>query len=435
MKLISRVELTKALPAQSVPSTLGGMGDPSLQNLSWLNVMSEDKEGLSAKAKGNSFRSGKSLDDMIGSRRAPIFPRPYQSSKKDTDNKAHPFATTSVKTDSSSANNLPPRVPQAAADKRQPVSKPFILPPSAVAKNSNTPPSSIANRISNWENRSSVKNPASVAPLNSPGKIAKYSSEKSRNPPAVNGFGNVSKMGGKFTPSDTLRINWTQESQQDNRHESICSNEGDYIRNWIPSGTQSEYQNVFDKPNSMVTDPKPTIVDQKPFPLATGAAPNQTKQLTSYENVLLGDTNTSDPYEIINYMPTTAQPVKPHPPTRKQMIPLSSAKAAKLNHDYVNVDIPSDPEPGPPPVPLKKKKPPVKTVVVNDQSDDSELDEEEGNESQYENWSFLNPREGDQNMTASELEAYVKSRKLQGLKAEYFKIRNKPEPSEMNICK
>ena len=419
-----------------MPSTLGGTGDASLQNLSWLNVMSEGKEELSAKAKRNSFRSGRSLDDMMD-RRAPIFPRPYQGSKKDTDNKAHPFATTTSKTDSSSANNFPARGAQAAADKRQPVLKPFILPPSAAGKSSNKPPSSIASRISNWENRNSVKNSSPDALLNGPGKIAK------QNSPAVNGFENVSKMGGKFAPSDTLKINWKQEYKQDNRHESVCSNDGDYIGNWIPSGTQSEYQNVvIDKPNSaiidpkpMIIDPKPSIIDQKPVSLATGAVPNQTKQPTSYENVLLADNNTNDPYEVINYLPTTAQPVKPHPPTKKPMIPSSSAKPLKLNHDYVNVDIPSDPEPGPPPVPLKKKKPPVKTVVANDQSDDSELDEEEGNESQYENWSFLNPREGDQNMTASELDAYVKSRKLQGLKAEYFKIRNKPDPSEMNICR
>lgn len=402
--------------------------------------MSEDKKELSAKAKDNNFQS-KSYDDMMG-RRAPIFPRPYQNSKKDTDNRAHPFATTTAKTDSSSANNFPARAGQAAADKRQPVSKPFILPPSAAGKNSNGPPSSIASRISKWENRSSVKNSSSDSLLNASDKIAKHSaSEKSQNSPAVNGFGNVSKMGGKFTqlaPSETLRINWRQECKQDNRHESICSNEGDYIRNWIPGRTQSEYQNVvIDEPNSTIIDPKPSIIDQKPFSLSTGAVPNQTKQPNSYENVLVADDNSSNPYEVINYLPTTAQPVnyKPHPPTRRPMMPLSSAKAPKLNHDYVNVDIPSDLEPGPPPVPSKKKKPPVKTTVANDQSDDSELDEEEGNESQYENWSFLNPREGDQNMTASELEAYVKSRKLQGLKAEYFKIRNKPNPSEMNICR
>ena len=425
-----------------MPSTLGGTGDASLQNLSWLNVMSEDKEELSTKVKRNSFQSSKSFDDMTG-RRAPIFPRPYQSTKKDADSKAHPFATTTAQTDSLSVNNFPARMAQAAADKRQPTAKQFILPPSAAAKNSNIPPSSVANKISNWEIRNSVKNPSSDALLNGSGKIAKQSSDKGQNPPAVNGLGNVSKMAGRFAPSETLKINWRQECRQDNRHESVCSNDGDYVRDWIPSGTRSEYQNVvIDKPHSMIIDqkpmiidPKPTIVDQKPFSLSTGAVPNQTKQPTSYENVSPANDNSSNPYEVVNYQPATAQPVKPHPPTKRPMIPSGSAKVRTLNHSYVNVDIPSDLEPGPPPVPLKKKKPPVKTVVGNDQSDDSELDEEEGNESQYENWSFLNPREGDQNMTISELEAYVKSRKLQGLKAEYFKIRNKPDPSEMNICR
>ena len=405
------------------------MDHGSLQNLSWLNVMSEDKEESSAKAKGNSFQSGKSFDDMMG-RRVPIFPRPYQNPKKDTNSKAHPFATTTAKTElSSSVNIFPACMAQAAADKRQPISKPFIPPPYAAVKNSNAPPSSssIASRISNWETKSSMKKPSSDVPFNS------SSSDKRQNSAAVNGSGNVSNMAaGRFAqlaPSETLKINWKQDCKLDNRHESICSNDGDYIRDWIPSGTQSKYENVvIDKPNS-------TIIDPKPFSLATGAVPNQTKQPAPYENPVPADNSNSNPYEVVNYLPTAAQPVKPHPPSRKSMIASSSAKAPKLSHSYVNVDIPSDLEPGPPPVPLKKKRPPVKAAVVNDQSDDSELDEEEGNESQYENWSFLNPREGDQYMTVSELEVYVKSRKLQGLKAEYFKIRNKPDESEMNICR
>ena len=231
---------------------------------------------------------------------------------------------------------------------------------------------------------------------------------------ALNGSDTVSKMTSQFTqltPSDSLKINW--------RGDSVCSNDGDYIMNWISGGPLPEYENV-----SIDNQPKSTATDHKPFAPAVPRAHETPSQGSNHA------------YEIVSYQPTAAHPVRPNPSNRKPLVASSSARAQKLTHSYVNVDIPSDPEPAPPPVPLKKKKPPVKAVaVVNDQSDDSELDEEEGNELQYENWSFLNPGEGDQNMTISELDAYVKSRKLQGLKAEYFKIRNKPEQSEMKICK
>lgn len=405
---MSRVELTKALPAQSVPSTLGGVGDASsLQNLSWLNVMSDDKQS-SAEAKRSAFQPSKSFDDMGLGKRHPILPRIYPSVKKDSDGKAHPFATATGKTESSSISSSSVRA-TSAADKRHPISKPLILPPSSAVKNSNAP-KGVASIISSWEGRSSVKQPSFDKPFNSSGKMGKQFSDKGHDTAAVNG-GNMAGSFTQLTPSDSMRISWKQQ-------DSLCSNDGDYVKNWLSAGAPSEYENVvIDKPNSSITD-------HIPFPVAVRSQP---KQPTIQE--------TGNPYEIVNYQPTTAHPVKPNPPNRKPMVASSSAKEPKLAHGYVNVEIPSDPEPLPPPVPSKKKRPPVKTAVVNDQSDDSELDEEEGNELQYENWSFLNPHEGDQNMTISELDVYVKSRKLQGLKAEYFKIRNKPELSEMKICK
>ena len=414
--MVSRIELTKLLPAQSVPSTLGGTGDGSLQNLNWLNVMAEGKQERPTKVH-NSFQSVKSLDEMTD-KRAPILPRAYQNPKKDPETKTHPFATTTSKGDQSGVS--PARSAQAVADKRQPVSRPFIPPPVSALKNSNAPASSIANRISNWEGRSSVNKPPSERPVNGPSKITKQSSDKSLNSFKA-GSSNTSKMDAdklaQFTPSDTLKINWTPDHRD--RQESVCSIEGDYVKDWISGRTQSEYQNVdIDK------------LSCTPFPLPGGAL-NQTKQPARHEKFSLPDNSSNDAYEIVNYGATAGQLIKPYAPNRRPIV----AKTLKPNHDYVNVDIPSDPEPAPPPLPSKKKKPPIKATVVNDQSDDSELDEEEGNEAQYENWSFLNPHEGDQNMTISELDSYVKSRKLQGLKAEYFKIRNKPDPSEMKICR
>ena len=417
--MVSRIELTKLLPAQSVPSTLGGTEDGSLQNLNWLNVMAEGKQGPPTKVR-NSFQSGKLLDETTD-KRVPIVPRGYQNPKKNSETKAHPFATaTTSKTDKSSVS--PARSAQAAVDKRQQVSKPFIPPPVSVSKNNNALASSIASRISNWEGRSFVNKPPSDKPVNGPSKITKQSSNISQNSSKANGSGNTSKITAdrvaQFSPSETLRINWTPDHRD--RQKSVCSIEGDYIKDWISGKPQPEYQNVD--------------IDKLKSPLP-GNAPNQTKQPARHEKFSLPDNSSNGAYEIINYGATAKPLVKPHAPNRRPMV-VGSAKTLKLNHDYVNVDIPSDPEPPPPPpVPSKKKKPPIKATVVNDQSDDSELDEEEGNEAQYENWSFLNPHEGDQNMTISELDAYVKSRKLQGLKAEYFKIRNKPDSSEMNICR
>ena len=413
---MSRVELTKAFPAQSVPSTLGGLGDvDSLQNLSWLNIMSEDKQS-SAEAKRNPLLPIKSFDDMESGKRVPILPRAYQSTKKDSGSKAHPFATTAAKAESSNVGNSSVQGVPVVSKKPPKSPKPLVPPPYAV-KNDNASSSSkgIANMISNWEGRSSLKKQSSDKPL-------KNSAKNGSDNAAVNGsFGNVSKVADNFTqltPSDSLKINWKQK-------DSLYSNDGDYIKNWISAGGPSEYENVvIDKPN-------PTATNHKPFSSAAGSAHSQPKQPATQK----AQNNSSGEYEVISYQPTTAHPVKPNPPNRKPIVVSGSAKSLKLSHSYVNVDIPSDPEPLPPPVPLKKKRPLVKTAVANDQSDDSDLDEKEGNEMQYENWSFLNPREGDQNMTITELESYVKSRKLQGLKAEYFKIRNKPDPSEMKICK
>lgn len=425
IKIVSRVELTKALPAQSVPTTLGGSGDASgLQNLSWLNVMSSDKHSP-AEAKPSALQPGKSVDDIGLGKRPPILPRAFQNTKKGSDNKAHPFATTAAKTESSSAGNTPVRMP-TVSDKRQPVSKPSIPPPFSGVKNGNVSSASnkgIASIISNWEGRASVKQSSSDKSFNSSSKMGKQPSDKSQDDAVMNG--SVSKMAANFTqltPSGSLKIRWGNQ-------DSLCSNDGDYIKNWIPTHPPSDYENVaMDTPsgyeNVVIDKPNFTTADHKPFSLAVGVGQSQTKQPKTYDS--------NNAYEIVNYQPTTAHPVKPTLSNRK---PLPASSPAKLAHDYVNVEIPSDPEPLPPPVPSKKKRPPAKAAVVNDQSDDSELDEEEGNELRYENWSFMNPREGDQNMTISELDAYVKSRKQQGLKAEYFKIRNKPEESEMNICK
>ena len=417
---MSRVELTKALPAQSVPSTLGGPGDASaLQNLSWLNIMSEDKHS-SAEAK-RSAHPTKSFDDMESSRRVPILPRAYQSTKKDSESKAHPFATTAPKTEYSNVGNPSVQAIPAVSKKPPKSPKPLVPPPSNAVKNGNASSSSqgIASIISNWEGRSSLKKPSSDKPFRNSGKSGKLSSDKSSNSTSVNGsFGSISKVADsftQFTPSDSLRIDWKKQ-------DSLCNDDGEYIKNWISAGGggPSEYENV-------VTD---KARNHRPFSSGAGGVHSQPKQPTTQQAL-----DDSGAYELINYQPTTAHPVRPNPPNRKPMVVSASAKALKLSHSYVNVDIPSDPEPLPPPVPLKKKRPLVKTPVTNDESDDSELDEEEGNEMHYENWSFLNPREGDQNMSITELEAYVKSRKLQGLKAEYFKIRNKPDLSEMKICK
>lgn len=396
---MSRGELTKALPAQSVPSTLGGVGDKSIQNLSWLNVMSEEKQSSSAQAKRDSYQSSRSFDEGLGVKRGPILPRAYYSSKKDSESRAHPFSATANKIDSSPSNNI---IPHAAADKRQPPSS------------SSSSTKGVASMISNWEGRSSLKQPFSVKPV-------KQSSDKSHNTPAING--SVSDVADRFahlTPSNTLKMNWGGQ-------DSLHSNEGDYISNWIKSSSSSyenvtiglpQYENVSidDKPNPSTSDHRPLFQNV--------VVPDQSKLS---RNVL---SNSSGAYEIMDLQPTSAHPIKPNPPNRKLLV--VSSTASKLTHSYVNVEIPSDPDHVPPPVPSKKKKVPVKLA---EHSDDSELDEEEGNELQYENWSFLNVHEGDQNMNVSELEAYVKSRKLQGLKAEYFKIRNIPNSSEMKICK
>lgn len=411
------------VPIQAVPSALGGKAVSSLQkNLDWLNIMSEDKLS-SAEAKRSHLQPTKSFDDMESGKRVPILPRAYQSTKRDSGSKAHPFATTAAKTESSNVGNfsvqgVPPVSKKPPKSPKSP--KPLVPPPYAV-KNDNTSSSSkgIANMISNWEGRSSLKKQSSD-------KQFKNSAKNGSDSAAVNGsFGSISKVADSFTqltPSDSLKINWKQK-------DSLASNDGDYIKNWISAGGTSDYENVaIDKPN-------PTAANHRPFSsnaAAAGGAHSQPKRPPATQQAL---DNSSGAYEVISYQPTTAHPIKPNPPNRKPMVVSSSAKTLKLSHSYVNVDIPSDPEPLPPPVPLKKKRPLVKTPVANDQSDDSELDEEEGNEMHYENWSFLNPREGDQNMTITELESYVKSRKLQGLKAEYFKIRNKPDLSEMKICK
>jgi len=372
-----------------VPSTLGG---PALQNLSWLNVMSEDQQpSVQGRHDTSQFKLGKKV---------PVLPHSY---KKDSDSKAHPFAKTESSTGSS---NFPPRT---AADKKLPPPRALIPPLSSAVKNDNTSPSNpVASMISNWEGKKVVKQQSFDKPSNSSGSAAKPSTNKSRNNVAANGCGNVAQMAGKFsqlTPSDSLKINW--------RHDSVTSNDEDYIYNWMPSGGMPpHYENVA------VNKPKPTIT----FP---------DQLMSSGETSSSLEDSTGNAYEIVDYRSTTAQLVRPNPPNKKPVIITSTTVTSKLTHSYVNVEIPSDPEPLPPPIPLKKKK----TAATNDQSDDSELDEEEGNELQYENWSFLNAREGDQNMTISELDAYVKSRKLQGLKAEYFKIRNKPEPSEMKISK
>lgn len=357
----------------------------------------------SVQAKHDISQLRKTFDDGLD-KKVPVLPRSY---KKDSNNKAHPFATTAAKTESLTSSSF---LTRTAADKKLPPSRALIPPLSSAVKNGNVSPSKpVASMISNWESKKMVKEQSFDKPYNSSGNMAKPSIDKSHNNAAVNSCGNVAQMAGKFsqlTPSDSLKIKW--------KHESVTSNDGDYICNWVPScGISPHYENVA------VNKSKPTFV--------------VSDQLSSDETSSLLEG--SNAYEIVNYQPTTAQSVRPNPPNRKPMIASSTTETSKLTRSYVNVEIPSDPEPLPPPIPLKKKRALLKTAIINDQSDDSELDEEEGNESQYENWSFLNAYEGDQNMTISELDAYIKSRKLQGLKAEYFKIRNKPDPSEMKICK
>lgn len=385
--------------------------------------MSEERPST-AQVRRNSFKSSRSIDETL-SRKAPMLPRPYQSTKNDLNSKAHPFATTTTLRTESTRAAAP--VAPAVAERRQALSKPLMLPPSSAVKNGNPSPAKkgVASIVSNWENKRSLKR--SSSDKSSSGR------QSSKNP--VNG--NVSKMTEMFTqltPSDSLKIDWKEAS--------LCSHEGEYISNWITGGVPSQYENVeisgsrpsqyenaeIDKQVSTAT------TNHKPFVATPYAISDQTKGPTTCKPSS-SQRDRDNAYEIVNYQPTTAHPVKLNMPNRRPMMPSVSPKTRKSIHTYVNVEIPSDPEPVPPPIPSKKKKPPVQMTVVNDQSNDSELDEEPGNESQYQNWSFLNVNEGDRNMTISELDAYVKSRKLQGLKLEYFKIRNKPDPSEMKIFK
>jgi len=439
IKIISRVELTKILPAQSVPITLGGSSNYSMEkNLSWLNVMADKAESPST-TRHNGTPLNHSISGATHDKKVPLVPRGtgrYDS----TSVKAHPFA----------AGNISP-----IGSKQRPVNdptrsqaKPMLPQPYVANKPSQPPPpTGIASKISNWEERTGPKKAKDMANKDQCG---------------LNYSGNVADLANKFghfPPSDTLRFNW--------RRESTTSVEGEYANDWLVGRTIPPYENVIPDKAIVSSDQRQSLkqpasnvqnFSMQPgssdgYEVVTyhgtlsGAASKPTKQSSAVKPPLAPN-KPSAPIKppTVNRTTPALKPIKPlttvspaavtspSPTFKKKPFFLGSSKPGS---DYVNVEIPSDAPSQPPPIPKKRTQPTNFTAAAaSEQSgDESEPDEQEGNALRYENWSFFNASEGDQDMGITELEAYVKSRKLEGLKAEYFKIRNKPETAEMKICK
>ena len=442
---MSRVELTKILPAQSVPTTLGGSSDYSMQkNLNWLNVMANQPESHSA-TRHNGTPPSRSIGGSTHERKVPLVPR--GTGRYDSPSvKAHPFAT------EVQGNTSPSSRHRVVYDPTRSQAKPLLPQPYGANKQSQPPPptktTGIASKmISNWEDRAGPKK-------------MKDTAVKDRD--VFNNSGELSNKFGHLPPSDTLKINW--------RRESTTSLEGEYANDWLSGHTVPPYENVIPDKTIVSSDQRRSLKQHgsnaKNFSMQPGNSdgyevvtyhdtlpsqqaklPTATKPLIAAKPPVTANKPSAPmkrptvvkPTPSIRPIkpPTTVNPTavtNPSPTVKKKPFFLGSSKPGS---DYVNVEIPSDAPTQPPPVPKKRTQPPsFAAAAASEQSgDESEPDEEEGNESRYENWSFFNTSEGDQDMRIAELEAYVKSRKLEGLKAEYFKIRSKPEPAEMKICK
>ena len=424
------------------------------KNLNWLNVMADQPESPSL-----TRRNGTPLNQSVGGstheKRVPLVPR--GTGRYDTASvRAHPFATemqgntspSSKRRNDPARSQARPVVPQPYNSTKQ------SQPPSAIKS------SGIASKmISSWEERAGSK------------KVKDPTAHKDQC--MLNSSGNVAELSGHFPPSDTLKINW-----RDGTRDSLTSVEGEYANDWLGGHTVPPYENVIPDKAIVSGDQRRSVKRQaKNFSMQPGNS-------DGYEVVTYHDTLQREPPQSVKPPTTTKlsvstkppptatkQPlmpnkqltpikppamVKPTPAVKQIKAPTPVSPAAVTNpsptvkkkpfflgsskpgSDYVNVEIPSDtPSSHPPPVPKKRTQPSsFASAAASEQSgDESEPDEEEGNELRYENWSFFNPSEGDHDMGVTELEAYVKSRKLEGLKAEYFKIRNKPELADMKICK
>ena len=372
-------------------------------------------------------------------RKVPLVPRGtgrYDS----TSVKAHPFAAGVQRNISPSSSRQRP-----INDPTRSQAKPLLPQPYGANKSPvPTKTTGVASKISNWEERAGSK---------------KVKDTANKEHDVLNNSGNVADLSNKFgnlPQSDTLRINW--------RRESTTSVEGEYANDWLAGCTVPPYENLMPDKAIVNSDQRRSLKQPasnvRNFSMQPGSSDGY--EVVTYHGTLTGaatkpptagkpplapnkpsapikppTANRTTPAVKPIKPPTTVSPAavtSPPPTVKRKPFFLGSSK---LGSDYVNVEIPSDVPSQPPPIPKKRAQPPsVATTAASEQSgDDSEPDEEEGNALRYENWSFFNVSEGDQDMGIAELEAYIKSRKLEGLKAEYFKIRNKPETPEMKICK
>ena len=395
-------------------------------------------------------RNGTPRNHSIGGsthdRKVPLVPR--GTGRYDaTSVKAHPFATGVQGNISPSSSRQRP-----INDPTRSQAKPLLPQPYSANKSPVPTKTGVASKISNWEERAGSK---------------KVKDTANKEHDVLNNSGNVADLSNKFghlSQSETLRINW--------RRESTTSVEGEYANDWLAGRTVPPYENLMPDKAIVNSDQRRSL--KKPasnvrnFSMQPGS--NDGYEVVTYHGTLTGaatkpptagkpplapnkpsapikppTANRNTPVVKPIKPPTTtvnpAAVTSPPPTVKRKPFFLGSSKPGS---DYVNVEIPSDvpsQPPQPPPIPKKRTQPPsfaaaAAAAAASEQSgDDSEPDEEEGNALRYENWSFFNVSEGDQDMGIAELEAYVKSRKLEGLKAEYFKIRNKPETAEMKICK